>query len=183
MQNKGQNFRRSDPQARPEQNAPDELTSRIAELQLQLEAEQQKSEEYLDALRRMQADFVNYKRRSLQEQQDARTSTESSVIERLLPVLDDLGRALDTTPPEYADQPWIEGIFLVRRRLFNTLEQIGVRQVGSVGEAFDPNIHDALMTQSDTGSPMGTVVQVTRSGYAMGDRIIRPAQVIVAGAA
>jgi molecular chaperone GrpE len=183
MQNKGQNFRRSDPQAQPEQSAPDELESRIAELQLQLEAEQQKSEEYLDALRRMQADFVNYKRRSVQEQQDARTSTESSVIERLLPVLDDLGRALDATPAEYANQPWVEGLFLVRRRLFNALEQIGVRQVGSVGEAFDPNIHDALMTKSDTGSPMGTVVQVTRSGYAMGDRIIRPAQVIVAGAA
>ncbi len=183
MQYNGQGFKRSDPQARQEQNAQDELASRIAELQLRLEAEQKKSEEYLDALRRMQADFVNYKRRSVQEQQEARVSVESSVIERLLPVLDDLGRALLATPAEYADQSWVEGIFLVRRRLFNTLEQIGVRQVGSVGEAFDPNIHDALMTQSGTGSPMGTVVQVTRSGYALGERIIRPAQVIVAGVA
>ena len=101
----------------------------------------------------------------------------------MLSVLDDLGRALDAAPEEYADQSWVEGIFLVRRRLFSTLEQMGVRQVGKVGEAFDPHIHDALMTQSGSGSPMGTVVQVTRSGYAMGERIIRPAQVIVAGAA
>lgn len=183
MQNKGQNSGQKDSQAQPGQSEQDESAYRIAELQLQLESEQQKSEEYLAALRQMQADFVNYKRRSVQEQQIARASAESSVIERLLPVLDDLGRALDATPAEYADQSWVEGIFLVRRNLLNALEQMGVRQVGSVGEAFDPNIHDALMTQSGTGSPMGTVVHVTRSGYAMGERIIRPAQVIVAGAA
>jgi molecular chaperone GrpE len=183
MQYNGQGFKRSDPQAKPEQSAQDESANTIVDLQLQLEAEKKKNEECLDALRRMQADFINYKRRSVQEQQEARASAESSVIERLLPVLDDLGRALDATPTEYADQSWVEGIFLVRRRLFNTLEQMGVRQVGNVGEAFDPHIHDALMTQSGTGSPMGTVVQVTRSGYAMGERIIRPAQVIVAGVA
>jgi molecular chaperone GrpE len=182
MQNNGRNSGQMDSQAQPEQSKRDEWANRIAELQLQLEAEQRKSEEYLDALRRVQADFINYKRRSVQEQQEGRAAAESSVIERLLPVLDDLGRALDSAPAEYADQPWVEGIFLVRRRLFSALEQIGVRQVGSVGEAFDPNIHDALMTQSGTGSPMGTVVQVTRSGYALGERIIRPAQVIVAGA-
>jgi molecular chaperone GrpE len=182
MQYNGRNSGRMDGQERAEQSEQNESNNRIAELELQLEAEQHKSEEYLDGLRRLQADFINYKRRSVQEQQDARVAAEAAVIERLLPVLDDLGRALDSAPAEFADQPWVEGIFLVRRRLFYTLEQIGVRQVGKVGEAFDPNIHDALMTQSGTGSPMGTVVQVTRSGYALGDRIIRPAQVIVAGA-
>src|SRR5579863_3704259 len=183
MKYNGRNSGRMDDEERREQGEQNESTNRIAELQLQLEAEQQKSEEYLDGLRRSQADFINYKRRSVQEQQDARVAAEASAIERLLPVLDDLGRALDSAPAEFADQPWVEGIFLVRRRLFNTLEQMGVRQVGKVGEAFDPNVHDALMTQSGTGSPMGTVVQVTRSGYALGERIIRPAQVSVAGAA
>ena len=183
MQYNGRSSGRRDDPERIEQSEQDESTNRNAELQLQLEAEQQKSEEYLDGLRRSQADFINYKRRSVQEQQDGRVAAEAAVIERLLPVLDDLGRALDSAPAEFADQPWVEGIFLVRRRLFNTLEQLGVRPVGRVGEAFDPNIHDALMTQSGSGSPMGTVVQVTRSGYALGERIIRPAQVIVAGAA
>ncbi len=182
MQYNGRNSGRRDGQERTEQGEQNEANNRIAELQLQLEAEQQKSEGYLDGLRRSQADFINYKRRSAQEQQDGRAAAEAAVIERLLPVLDDLGRALDSAPAEFADQPWVAGIFLVRRRLFSTLEQMGVQQVGKVGEAFDPNIHDALMTQSGTGSPMGTVVQVTRSGYALGDRIIRPAQVIVAGA-
>ena len=182
MHYNGRYYGRMDDQERIEQSEQNESSNRIAELQLQLEAEQQKSEDYLDGLRRSQADFINYKRRSVQEQQDARVAAEAAVIERLLPVLDDLGRALDSAPAEFADQPWVEGIFLVRRRLFNTLEQMGVRQIGKVGEVFDPNIHDALMTQSGSGSPMGTVVQVTRSGYALGDRIIRPAQVIVAGA-
>lgn len=183
MQYNGRYSGRMDGQERAEQGEQNEANTRIAELQLQLEAERQKSEEYLDGLRRSQADFINYKRRSAQEQQDARVAAQAAVIERLLPVLDDLGRALDSAPAELADQPWVEGIALVRRRLFNTLEQMGVRQVGKVGESFDPTIHDALMTQSGTGSPMGTVVQVTRSGYMLGDRIIRPAQVIVAGAA
>jgi len=183
MQYNGQNFGQKDAGARQEPEEQPEAANMIAELQLQLEAEQRKSEEYLDGLRRSQADFINYKRRATQEQQEARVAAEAAVIERLLPVLDDLGRALDSAPEEFADQSWVEGIFLVRRRLFSTLEQMGVRQVGKVGEAFDPNVHDALMTQSGTGSPMGTVVQVTRSGYAQGERIIRPAQVIVAGAA
>ena len=183
MQNNGQNFRRKGPRGQQEPEEQNELANRIVELQRQLEAEQKKSEEYLDALRRMQADFINYRRRSTQEQQEARVAAGAAVIEQLLSVLDDLGRALDAAPEEYVDQSWVEGIFLVRRRLFNTLEQMGVRQVGNIGEAFDPRIHDALMTQSGTGSPMGTVVQVTRSGYAMGERIIRPAQVIVAGVA
>lgn len=183
MQYNGRYSGRRDGREQAEQNEQNEAGNRIAELQLQLEAERQKSEEYLDGLRRSQADFINYKRRSAQEQQDARVAAEAAVIERLLPVLDDLGRALDAAPAEFADQPWVEGIFLVRRRLFSTLEQMGVRQIGKVGEVFDPNIHDALMTQSGTGAPMGTVVQVTRSGYALSDRVIRPAQVIVAGVA
>ena len=182
MQYNGRYYGRMDSQEQAERSEQNEASNRIAELQHQLEAEQQKSEEYLDGLKRSQADFINYKRRSAQEQQDARVAAEAAVIERLLPVLDDLGRALDAAPAEFADQPWVEGIFLVRRRLFSTLEQMGVRQIGKVGEVFDPNIHDALMTQSGTGAPMGTVVQVTRSGYALGDRVIRPAQVIVAGA-
>src|SRR5690349_7708639 len=182
MQYNGRNSGRMGDQEQRGQGEQQDAHKRIAELELLLGAEQRKSEEYLDGLRRSQADFINYKRRSAQEQQEARVAAQAAVIERLLPVLDDLGRALDSAPAEFADQSWVEGILLVRRRLFSTLEQMGVRQVGKVGEAFDPNVHDALMTQSGTGSPMGTVVQVTRSGYVLGDRIIRPAQVIVAGA-
>jgi molecular chaperone GrpE len=176
MQFKGQEFQQARPQ--PEE----ERANQLAELELKLESEQAKSEEYLDSLRRTQADFINYKRRTVQEQQEGRVAAQAATLEQLLPILDDLGRALQSAPQEYADQPWVQGIFLVGKRLFSTLEQMGVKQVGKAGEMFDPRVHEALMTRAGTGAPTGTIVQVTRPGYALGERVIRPAQVIVAGA-
>ncbi|HVB72759.1 MAG TPA: nucleotide exchange factor GrpE [Ktedonobacteraceae bacterium] len=181
MQFKGQEFEQINPQ--DARQARDEQASQIAELELKLESQELKSEEYLDSLRRTQADFINYKRRAVQEQQDGRVASQAAMLEQLLPVLDDLGRALQSAPDEYANQPWVQGIFLVGKRLASTLEQMGVRQIGQVGEMFDPHLHEALMTRAGTGAPAGTIVQVTRPGYALGERIIRPAQVIVAGEA
>ncbi|GAC1564872.1 MAG: nucleotide exchange factor GrpE [Ktedonobacteraceae bacterium] len=181
MQFKGQEFRQID--SEDQREAQDDRASQVAELELKLESEQLKSEECLDSLRRSQADFINYKRRIVQEQQEGRAAAQAAMLEQLLPLLDDLGRALQAAPQEYADQPWVEGIFLVGKRLSSTLEQMGVRQVGKVGEMFNPHLHEALMTQPGSGAPTGTILQVTRPGYALGERIVRPAQVIVAGAA
>lgn len=181
MQFKGQEFQRIYSQDARQNQA--ELESRIAELELQLESEQLKSEEYLDSLKRSQADFINYKRRTTQDQQEERAVAQIAVLEQLLPVLDNLGRAIQAMPAENADQPWAQGILLVGKQLFSTLEQMGVRQVGKEGEVFDPRLHEAVMSQPDTGRQAGTIVQVTRPGYALNERIIRPAQVIVASAA
>jgi len=179
MQFKGQEFQRIHSQDARQDKA--ELESRIAELELQLESERLKSEGYLDSLRRSQADFINYKRRTSQDQQEERAAAQVAVLEQLLPVLDNLGRAIQAAPAENANQPWTQGILLVGKQLFSTLEQMGVRQVGKEGEVFDPRLHEAVMSQPDTGLETGTIVQVTRPGYALNDRIIRPAQVIVAG--
>jgi molecular chaperone GrpE len=165
----------------PHQNAELDQTEQVARLTQLLEAEQHKSEEYLDLLRRTQADFINYKRRTGQEQNEERTSAQVAVLDQILPVLDDLGRALQSAPPELADQPWVQGILLVSRRLMSVLEQLGVRQVGRAGEKFDPRWHEALTMLPQSDMPEGTILQVTRPGYALGERIIRPAQVIVAG--
>lgn len=153
----------------------------LALLEEQLEAEQHKSEEYLDLLRRTQADFVNYKRRVSQEQAEVRVIAQAALIELLLPMLDDLGRALESAPSELAHHPWVEGIHLVEKRLMTTLEQIGVHSFGKPGDIFDPRWHDALTTQSRPDVAEGVIVSVIRPGYAFGDRVIRPAQVIVAG--
>jgi len=166
--------------AEPEQV---EQANEVAALTQELEAAQLKSEEYLDLLRRTQADFMNYKRRTSQEQNEERVIAQIAVLEQIFPVLDDLGRALQATPAELADQPWVQGIELVARRLISVLEQLGVRQVGKPGEKFDPRWHEAVTMQSQSDMPEGTIVQVTRPGYAVGERVIRPAQVIVAGAA
>lgn len=181
MQFKGQQFHPIHSQDRQEAEA--EQASRVAELELQLESEQMKSEEYLDSLRRSQADFINYKRRVTQEQQEGNVAAQVAMLEQLLPMLDDLGRALQAAPTKYREQPWVQGIFLVSKRLSSTLEQMGVRQIGKEGEMFDPRLHEAVMAQPNADVPAGTILQVTRPGYALNERVIRPAQVVVAGAA
>jgi molecular chaperone GrpE len=152
----------------------------VAELTQKLEAEQLKTGEYLDMLRRTQADFVNYRRRTSQEQSEGRTTAQIAVLDQILPVLDDLGRALQAAPPELANNSWVQGILLVAKRLTATLEQLGVKQIGRPGEPFDPRWHEALSTEVRSDVPEGTILHVTRPGYVIGERVIRPAQVIVA---
>jgi molecular chaperone GrpE len=158
-----------------EQGKPVSQEQEIAEIQ-------QQQQDCLDMLLRTQADFINYKRRAVQEQAEARGAAQEEVLITLLPVLDDLGRALESTPPELAEEPWVQGIHLVARRLRQTLQQLGVQEVGSPGESFDPYWHEAVMTDPRSDLPEGTVVHVTRPGYALGEHVLRPAQVIVAAA-
>lgn len=152
-----------------------------AQLEQQLTAEQQKVEECQDLLRRTQADFVNYRRRMSQEQIEGRVAAQNALLSHLLPALDDLGRALEAAPPELATHPWVQGLFLVARRLTMLLDQLGVRQIGTPGELFDPRWHEAITTEARADVPEGTILHVARPGYVQGERVIRPAQVSVAG--
>lgn len=97
-------------------------------------------------------------------------------------MLDDLERALAATPEELSEQPWVQGLFLVGRRLTAQLDQLRVQQIGAVGEQFDPRLHEAITMVPRADVPEGAIVQVVRTGYILGERVIRPAQVIVAGA-
>lgn len=146
------------------------------------QAEQQKAEEYLDLLRRTQADFINYRRRVGQELAEARIAAQSELLSQLLPVFDDLGRALAVIPPEWATNPWVQGLFLMARRLAVLFDQLGVQRVGSPGEPFDPRRHEAITIEERADLPEGTILQVAQPGYMLGDRVVRPAQVIVTGA-
>jgi molecular chaperone GrpE len=147
-----------------------------------LSEEQQKAEECLDLLRQTQADFVNYRRRMSQEQAEGRIAAQIALLSRLLPVLDDLGRALRAVPPELATYPWVQGLFLVARRLTTQLDQLGVLQIGAPGEPFDPRWHEAITTEARADVPEGTILDVVQPGYVLGERVIRPAQVSVARA-
>ena len=146
------------------------------------EEEGRKAEEYLEMLRRTLADFVNYKRRVAQEQVQERTAAQSAIIEQFLPVLDDLGRAIGGVPADLLQHPWVQGILLVSRRLGTTFEQLGIRQIGKTGEPFDPRWNEAIVTEVRQDVPAGTIVNVIRPGYILGERVIRPAQVVVANA-
>jgi molecular chaperone GrpE len=192
MQNNRKNQEGADPQqgSQPQQTrqpaaqAPataENQAESVAQLQQQLQDEHNKAEEYLDLLRRTQADFINYRRRTTQEQDENRASAQISVLQQILPVIDDLDRALAVVPPELANNPWVQGVVLASRRIDATLERLGVREVGKLGEQFDPRWMEALASESKPGVPEGTILTVARPGFALGDRLIRPAQVIVAG--
>ena len=166
----------------PEQEGAPNSATVSAQAEERLTAEQQKAEECLDLLRRTQADFVNYRRRMSQEQAEARSAAQSALLSQVLPVLDDLGRVLGAAPPELATHPWVQGLFLVARRLTTLLGQLGVRQFGTPGEPFDPRWHEAITTETRADVPEGTILHVSQPGYALGERVIRPAQVVVARA-
>jgi len=104
-----------------------------------------------------------------------------SLIVSFLEVLDNLDRALDAAA-ERADDPFVQGVSIVRQQFLSTLEGLGVRRLEPVGQPFDPALHEAVATvaASDT-SPAGTIVGIVRPGYLIGDEVLRPAQVAVAG--
>ena len=184
MQQNGQEqqerSRLQQPVEQPEREGEPNSALISAQGEQRLPAEQLKTEECLDLLRRTQADFVNYRRRMSQEQAEGRIAAQIALLSRLLPVLDDLGRALGAIPPELAMHPWVQGLLLVERRLTTLLDQLGVRQIGTPGEPFDPRWHEAITTEARADVPEGTILRVALPGYVMGERVIRPAQVSVA---
>jgi molecular chaperone GrpE len=184
MQQNGQEqqerSRLQQPVEQPEREGEPNSALISAQGEQRLPAEQLKTEECLERLARTQADFVNYRRRMSQEQAEGRIAAQIALLSRLLPVLDDLGRALGAVPPELAMHPWVQGLLLVERRLTTQLDQLGVRQIGTPGEPFDPRRHEAITTEARADVPEGTILRVALPGYVMGERVIRPAQVSVA---
>ena len=150
----------------------DEVTA----LNQALAEEKEKAENYLANWQRSQADFVNYKRRSEQEKGELSKFANAQLMLGLLPVLDDLERALDSVKPQLTDSDWVEGIRLIERKLRAGLEAQGLIQIKAMNEAFDPNLHQAA---GYSKGEEGTVVQELQKGYMLQDRVLRPSVVIV----
>jgi molecular chaperone GrpE len=150
----------------------------IAGLEQALEAEKQKAAEYLASWQRVQADFINYKRRNEQERQDFNNFANAQLVLSILPVLDDMERALDAIPEEFAKDDWVEGIRLVDRKFKTILEGQGVKPILSLGMAFDPRYHEAM--RKDKGEE-GVVIGELQKGYMLNDKLLRPARVVVGG--
>lgn len=175
-----QEFQEQQIVAQSDQSGAGDAVTATSPCEKQLAAEQQKAKEYLDLLQRTQADFINYRRRNTQEQTKVREATQTELLSQFLPVLDDLGRALEPAPQDLTTHPWVQGLFLVARRLTTLLDQLGVKQIGKPGERFDPHVHEAIATVANPDVSEGTILQVSQPGYSMNGRVIRPAQVIVA---
>jgi molecular chaperone GrpE len=136
-----------------------------------------------DLLQRVQADFVNYKRRVEQEREDQARSANRELILKLLPALDDLQRALRSAPEGMADTDWFRGMALVERKLTSTLEEEGLEVIEAEGEEFDPHEHEAIFCEECGQAEVDIVKSVVREGYKLNGKVIRPAQVVVSKAA
>jgi len=133
-------------------------------------------DEYLDALQRLKAEFENYRKRVARDQGDLVARASERLVKQLLPVLDDLERAL-VAAEEHEEATLEEGVALVHRALADALAKEGLVEVDTEG-TFDPHTQEALLAQPSE-DPEGAVIQVLQKGYKLGDRVLRPARVVV----
>jgi molecular chaperone GrpE len=139
-----------------------------------LEAER---DEAIDRWKRAAADFDNYKKRAAREREETVAFANERLVKELLPILDDLERALAAVG-EHEEATVEEGVRLVHRSLESLLERNGVRLIETNGK-FDPHVHEALLSQPSDAEE-GSVIDVVQKGYAIGDRVVRPARVVIA---
>jgi molecular chaperone GrpE len=154
--------------------ADDGVEARIAAL------EKDKKENW-DRYLRAAADLENLRKRQKREMDDARLESKGRVLKEMLPVVDNLERAIEHATSQAGTNPIVEGVQLVLRQFLTAFERLDVTPIEAGGQPFDPNLHEAI-SQAESDSPPGTVVQVLQRGYKSGDRLLRPALVVVAKA-
>jgi molecular chaperone GrpE len=138
-------------------------------------------EDYKADLQRMAADFSNYRKRNEAERTEFAKFAKADLITKLLDVLDGYDRALASVPEDVKGQPWVEGMWLVERKLRQILDAEGLEPVESLGKPFDPYVHEAV-AHVESDEPEGTVIAEHQKAYRLHDRVIRPALVSVAKA-
>jgi molecular chaperone GrpE len=145
----------------------------------QLEAVQAERDELLDTLQRLQAEFENYRKRAARDQQSLVARAHERLVKELVPVLDDLERALEAAEA-HEEAKLEEGVALVSRAFADILRKEGLEEIPTDGK-FDPHVHEALLSQPSEAEE-GSVIEVIQKGYRLGDRVIRPARVVIAAA-
>ena len=165
----------------PEAGLEPETEAEVVDADLRERAE--RSDEYLALAQRTQADFENYRKRTLRDVRAAEVRGMSRLARELLPALDNLDRALAAVESSGQDQEHhlTQGVQLVQSELTAALARTGIEGFTPKGERFDPEYHEAVAQHAVEGAEPGTIVEVLQSGYRINDAILRPARVIVAG--
>jgi molecular chaperone GrpE len=146
-------------------------------LEQRLASAEAEAETHLNDLKRLAAEFENYRKRVAREQQALSTRAAERLVKELLPIVDDLERALEAAE-EHEEAKLEEGVRLVHRQLASALEREGLAEIETNGK-FDPHVHEALLAQPSEADE-GSVIEVLQKGYRLGDRVLRPARVVVA---
>lgn len=145
-------------------------------LQQELEESQAEVANKQDELLRSLAEFSNYKKRIDRDQTLKYQTMKGDIIKRFLPAMDDMARALQNAP----EDPWVEGIQLIYRKLEGVLEAEGITRIEAENADFDPNFHEAIAQLPSDDHESGQIIEVLAQGYMLGERVIRPAMVRVA---
>ncbi|HET9915766.1 MAG TPA: nucleotide exchange factor GrpE [Candidatus Binatia bacterium] len=172
-------------QANPEvgqQKAADQ-DGEIAELRLQLNAKEEEAKNNYDRYVRQVAELDNFKKRAAREREESSRFANENLVRDLLPVIDNLERAIAHGSSGANGKPLVEGIDMVLKGFLDALSKYGVQSVAAVGMAFDPAQHEALAQVESTEHPPNTVIEQHQKGYLMRDRLLRPALVTVSKAA
>lgn len=154
-----------------------QASAEVEALKRQVEDAEAKLAESVDGWQRSMADFQNYRKRVERDNELTRVTMKGDIVKKLLPVLDDLERALQNRP---ADEPWTNGIELIARKFQGVLESEGIKRIEAEGAEFDPNFHEAISNEPSDSVSSGHVIAVVQNGYLLGERVIRPALVRVA---
>jgi molecular chaperone GrpE len=185
----------TDPKVTPKAGTDPSGEGSVPEITPDLAALEKERDEYLDSLQRMKAEFDNFRKRTAREHEAMSARANEALLKELLPILDDLERALEAAEERSArnaagqspaarthserEAELEEGVRLVQRALAEVARKHGLEEIETNG-AFDPHVHEALLTQPAEEAEPGAVLQVLQKGYRLGDRVLRPARVVVA---
>jgi len=169
----------SEPQApAAEEAAP--LDAEKESLRQELEKAQAEAKDYLDQLLRARADYANYKRRAEQDKSDLIRYGNAGLMKKMLPILDDFGRAFQSVPEGLDKLTWVNGIALIHRKMQVVMEAEGLETIRTEGQKFDPSQHEAITTEDRDDMEDGAIIAEAQKGYKLGDRVLRPTLVRVA---
>src|ERR1039458_6081664 len=171
-----------EPPAAPEPLVPVEAATVSPEKLAELKERAGKADENWERLLRTTADFDNFKKRAAREKQEAIKFANEGLLQKLLPVLENLDMALAATQTARPKdgQSLQSGVNMISQQLKNVLAEAGLEELDALGKPFDPNLHEALMQKETPDVPEGQVIQQLRKGYKFRDRLLRPAGVVVA---
>ena len=153
--------------------------AKIKKIKAELAKIKTERQEYLDGWQRCKAETVNARRESIVTAERVVERTRESIIAELVPVLDSFDMAAGNEAWENVDAAWRSGIEFIKTQLLDVLARNGVERYGKAGEKFDHALHEAIEERDDTPGAPGEIIRVLRAGYRIGDRILRPAQVVV----
>jgi molecular chaperone GrpE len=151
----------------------EDLGERLAQAEAQ-------AAEYLDNWRRAVADLSNARKRMQREQEEMRRSAAARVIEKLIPIIDDVERAFANVPADQINSDWVNGFRLIQRKLQALLDSEGVMTIPAAGESFDPKLHYAVTHEDAEGFQEGQIIEEVAKGYKLDDKVLRPSMVRVA---